>query len=106
MEATMEATHVGKLSFAQQSLSSSRVQRQDFSHGQKGMLAQKVAQTLIRNAYLSAKDFDCTSDGFTVHLMGKVPSYYVKAVAQTIAAKVDGVRRVVNDLQVIRDEIF
>ena len=104
MESTMESTYVRELAYVQQSPSSSRLHRQDFSYEQRSTLAHRVAQTLVKIGYLSAKDFHCTSDGHTVHLVGTVPSFYVKAMAQTIASKVPDVRRVVNQLQVVRDE--
>ena len=104
MESTMESMYVHELAYVQQSPSSSRLHRQDFSYEQRSTLAHKVAQSLVMNGYMSAKNFHCTSDGHTVHLVGTVPSFYVKAMAQTIASKVPEVRRVVNHLQVVRDE--
>ena len=88
----------------QQSHSSSRMSIQESSQEPSAYLAALVADALVKNGYLSATDFQCISDGFTVHLIGTVSSFYCKAMAQTIAAKVPGVRRVANDLQVVRDE--
>ena len=88
----------------QQSHSSSKMSRQELSQQPPGYLAALVADALVKHGYLSAADFHCTSDGFTVHLIGTVSSFYCKAMAQTIAAKVPGVRRVANELQVVRDE--
>ena len=88
----------------QHSPAPSRMSHQETSHEFPAYLATRVADALVKNGYLSATDFHCSSDGFTVRLTGTVSSFYYKAMAQTIAAKVPGVRRVANELQVVRDE--
>jgi osmotically-inducible protein OsmY len=35
-------------------------------------------------------------------LSGRLPSFYLKQIAQTIAASVDGVRRLENRVEVVR----
>lgn len=104
MESAMTSTCMSDQLSDQQSHSSSKNSRQELSQEPSAHLAAEVADALVKNGYLSAADFQSTSDGFTVHLIGTVSSFYCKAMAQTIAAKVPGVQRVANELQVVRDE--
>jgi osmotically-inducible protein OsmY len=48
----------------------------------------------------AAQNVRCQDAGDRVVLEGRVDSYYLKQVCQTIAAKVPGVRRVENRLTV------
>jgi osmotically-inducible protein OsmY len=50
--------------------------------------------------YPSLRDLQCeVADGRLV-LHGRVPSYFLKAVAQTMAGRIAGVREIVNRLEV------
>jgi len=57
---------------------------------------------LRRSTYLALHDVSCIASGDIVYLDGCLPSYYLKQVAQELAAGVDGVRRVVNRIEVRR----
>lgn len=67
------------------------------------MLAGKVVRMVSKLGYLREDEFQCRCFDGTVQLTGTAPSYYVKAMAQTVAAKVPDVRRVVNQLKVVRN---
>jgi osmotically-inducible protein OsmY len=64
---------------------------------------ESVEQRLRASGYLALRriDCDCECEGGVVCLRGCVPSHYLKQVAQTIAAAVDGVRRVDNRIVVV-----
>jgi len=65
-------------------------------------LASRVRLTLDRADYPVFHGLTVTEDEGTIVLDGRLPSYYLKQVAQTVAASVNGVRRVVNHVQVER----
>lgn len=56
---------------------------------------------LRRSGYLALSEISCDARGGVVYLRGRLPSYYLKQVAQAVAAEVVGVRRVVNRIEVI-----
>lgn len=66
-------------------------------------LAGRVLRSIRRFGYLHSTECHCTSDGSTVILSGTVPSFYDKVMFQTIASKVPDVRRVINQLMVVRN---
>jgi osmotically-inducible protein OsmY len=53
-----------------------------------------------RSGYLALSDVACDVHDGVVHLRGRLPSYYLKQVAQAVAAEVEGVRLVVNRIEV------
>jgi osmotically-inducible protein OsmY len=71
-------------------------------------LAERVEARLRSNPYLALKNVSCQSpdsedgDGGCVVLHGCVPSYYLKQIAQTVVGQVEGVRRIDNQIQVVR----
>jgi osmotically-inducible protein OsmY len=56
---------------------------------------------LRSNGYLAMKNVTCDYHEGTLTLRGCVPSYFLKQMAQTAVARLDGVERVVNDIVVI-----
>jgi osmotically-inducible protein OsmY len=64
------------------------------------MVATKVLDNVRRRLEESPYGFqrrlDLAYDDGVLTLRGRVPSYYLKQTAQTLAAKVEGVRQVVN----------
>jgi osmotically-inducible protein OsmY len=62
----------------------------------------RVKLTLNRAPYSILSQLDVDEAEGTVVLSGTVPSYYMKQVAQAIASTVDGVRRLDNQVTVIR----
>ena len=64
------------------------------------LLARLVREAFRQNSYRQLRLVDCCSDGNTVLLRGRTDSFYLKQMAQTTAAKVTGVQRVVNEIEV------
>lgn len=71
---------------------------------QENLLAKLVREAFYQNSYRQLRRVDCCSDGCTVLLRGTTDSFYMKQVAQTAAAKVDGVQRVVNEIEVLHSQ--
>jgi osmotically-inducible protein OsmY len=62
-----------------------------------------MAEDRLRSSsYLALRDVDCHARGDVVYLHGRPPSYFLKQIAQEIAAGVGGVRRVINRIDVRR----
>lgn len=55
-----------------------------------------VKRRLNESPYGFQRRVDAAYDNGVLTLRGRVPSYYLKQTAQTLASKVDGVRQVVN----------
>jgi osmotically-inducible protein OsmY len=65
-------------------------------------LAERVARALRATGYGPLRDLEVTVQARLVILGGRVPSYYLKQVAQTTALAVPGAHQVRNDLAVGR----
>jgi len=63
-------------------------------------LAGEVRQALRSTGYAALRMVRVFADGQLVTLQGRVPSYYLKQVAQTAAMDVAGVRELHNELEV------
>jgi osmotically-inducible protein OsmY len=70
------------------------------SDGRCGHLT-SVEQRLGASGYLALRRIDCQCEGGVLSLRGRVPSQYLKQVAQAIAAAVEGVHRVDNQIEVV-----
>lgn len=56
---------------------------------------------LLRNPYYSSsRHIACHVDGGVLTLCGTVPTYYLKQVAQSLVAGIDGVERIENQIEV------
>ena len=62
-----------------------------------------VEKQLRESAYLDLRFVSCQFCDGVVTLSGRVPSYYLKQVAQTVVGKLDQVDQVVNNLDVSGD---
>jgi osmotically-inducible protein OsmY len=60
-----------------------------------------VESRLRRSGYLALRDVTCEVQAGIARLRGRLPSYYLKQMAQAIVADVEGVRRVVNLIEVV-----
>ena len=60
----------------------------------------QAQERLRRSAYLALQDVSCLARDDVVYLHGCLPSYYLKQIAQELAAGVAGVRHVVNRIEV------
>jgi hypothetical protein len=56
---------------------------------------------LRRNPYLALKNVACDCRGGVLVLRGRLPSYYLKQVAQEAVARLEGVQAVDNQIQVV-----
>jgi hyperosmotically inducible protein len=80
-----------------------QIRKGELSAGQTvddGLITVKVKSALIQDSRTKAYQIDVNTHGGTVQLAGFVDSRDAKTVAQQIAAAVEGVRNVQNDLEV------
>jgi len=63
-------------------------------------LAVDVQKSLAQTGYLPLGNVRCSLEGSTVILCGRVPSYYLKQIAQSAAARIAGVDNVNNQIDV------
>ena len=68
-------------------------------------IAKKIEMTFDRMGYRSLRDVYCESDSGRITLRGITPTFYLKQVAQVIAAKVAGVGMVINQIEVLAEII-
>ena len=61
---------------------------------------QRLDSAIKGNPHLSGHQVFCHEEGGTVVLQGRVRSYYQKQMAQEALRNLEGVERIVNDLQV------
>jgi hypothetical protein len=64
------------------------------------LLGRRAEDLFRRSAYLALRNLTCVDSGGVLTLSGQVSSYYLKQVAQEIAARVEGVRVVINAIEV------
>jgi osmotically-inducible protein OsmY len=62
---------------------------------------QEVACRLRWSGYLALRDVSCGIRGGVLSLHGRLPTHYLKQVAQAIAVEVEGVSSVVNRIDVV-----
>ncbi len=63
-------------------------------------LAKKIELTYDRMGYRSLAMVYCETEGSDIVLKGETPTFYLKQVAQVIAAKVAGVGSISNQIHV------
>lgn len=56
---------------------------------------------LAESSHHFLRTVTCRDDDGTILIEGKVPSFFLKQTAQTLVQSVDGVRQVVNRLEVV-----
>ncbi len=57
--------------------------------------------SLRRSAYLALRQLSCEFRAGVLTLRGRLPSYYLKQMAQAAVAAVEGVERVDNQIEVV-----
>jgi osmotically-inducible protein OsmY len=63
----------------------------------------KLAERLLRgNAYLALQHISCDFHAGVLTLRGRLPTYYLKQVALTAVAVVEGVERIDDQIEVTR----
>ena len=55
---------------------------------------------LWRSGYLALRDISCTCREEVVTLRGCLPTYYLKQIAQHVIAEIEGVCRIINQIEV------
>jgi hypothetical protein len=65
-------------------------------------LAAKVESHLRATSYAQLRDVSCESELGVLTLRGRVSTFYMKQIAQTLVREVPGVSQVVNLIQVAR----
>jgi osmotically-inducible protein OsmY len=66
-----------------------------------GTAEERIRCVLRQSSYGEIRNVSCTFHKGVAILHGRVGSFYIKQVAQTILAKVDDVKEIVNRLQVV-----
>jgi carbon storage regulator len=61
----------------------------------------KAKERLRRSSYLALRDISCIASDGVDYLHGCLPSDYLKQVAQKVAAGVEGVRHLINQIEVL-----
>lgn len=65
-------------------------------------LAVAATASLVDSGYAALSAVACRSAGDAIILKGSVPTYHLKQLAQVFVQRVDGVRQVINRLDVQR----
>jgi BON domain-containing protein len=63
-------------------------------------VGQFLGERLQSAGYLALRNVSCKVHEGVVHLHGRVPSYYLKQVAQTVISDVEGIYGIVNHIEV------
>jgi osmotically-inducible protein OsmY len=74
--------------------------REDSAGTHRPMIGRQAEIRIRGSSYLALRDVICFARGDILHLRGRLPSQYLKQVAQEIAAGVEGVRHVSNGIEV------
>ena len=69
-------------------------------HPHERRLEQRVTRALRKSSHRALAVLQCEVSGGLVVLRGVVSSYYLKQIAQAIALRIDGVRKVENLIDV------
>ena len=64
-------------------------------------VAEGAEVRLRSNSYLALKNVSCEYHEGVLTLRGCLPTYYLKQMAQTAVARIDGVHRIVNEIEVV-----
>jgi hypothetical protein len=64
-------------------------------------VAEGAENCLRHNSYLALKNVRCDYCGGVLTLRGCLPTYYLKQLAQSAVARVAGVERIVNEIEVV-----
>ncbi|WP_406695619.1 BON domain-containing protein [Singulisphaera sp. Ch08] len=61
----------------------------------------EVERRLRGSGYLALRGLSCELHAGIARLRGRVPTYYLKQVAQAIVSEIDGVRQVINQIEIV-----
>jgi osmotically-inducible protein OsmY len=65
------------------------------------LIAESAESRLRGNSYLALKNVSCDYRDGVLTLRGCLPTYYLKQMAQAAVARIDGVERVINEIEVM-----
>jgi osmotically-inducible protein OsmY len=68
---------------------------------QRPGVGERAESRLRRSAYRALQHISCGFGAGVLTLRGRLPSYYLKQVAQTVAATVEGVERIDNQIEIV-----
>jgi osmotically-inducible protein OsmY len=63
--------------------------------------AEAVRRRLYETGYPSLRAVVCEVHAGVLTLRGRVPSYYLKQVAQAVARRIDGIEALINRIEVV-----
>lgn len=64
-------------------------------------IAEAAKQRILHQPHLSMQRIWCECDAGRLFLRGQVPSFYFKQLAQEAVVGLEGVRQVVNEIEVV-----
>ena len=64
-------------------------------------IEESAESRLRRSGYLALRDISCTCHDGEMTLWGRLPTYYLKQLAQHLVAEIKGVRRIINEIEVL-----
>src|SRR5580692_6108701 len=64
-------------------------------------VAEGAEVRLRSNSYLALKNVSCEYHEGVLTLRGCLPTYYLKQMAQTAVAQIEGVQQVINEIEVV-----
>ncbi len=65
------------------------------------LLLHEATDRLGSSSHLFLRHVECRVEGEALYLEGKVPSFHLKQTAQSLLQSIDGVGRVINQLEVV-----
>lgn len=66
----------------------------------RAVIVVEASRRLRHSGYSALADISCDVVGSSLRLSGRLPSHYLKQVAQAIGLQVEGVHRVINLIEV------
>lgn len=73
--------------------------------GRRANVGELAERCLRSNAYLALKNISCEFKQGVLTLRGCLPSYYLKQIAQAAVARVEGVERIENQIEVVNGRL-
>ena len=67
----------------------------------QGRIVEAARQRILHQPHLTIQRIWCDFQEGNLFLRGQVPSFYYKQLAQEAVARLDGVRQVVNEIEVV-----
>jgi len=66
-----------------------------------GGIGESARSRLQNSSYFAHRDIGCAYQDRVLTLWGRLPSYYLKQMAQAMVAEVEGVATIVNQIEVM-----